>query len=93
MTNVLEVVTIKVRGRVQGVFYRHETKKIAETLGITGFVRNERDGSVFIEAEGDRESLEKLLMWAKTGPRFAKVDSVEPLWGVGTRGQKGFTIQ
>ncbi len=89
----MESLSIRITGKVQGVFFRHESKKIAEGLGITGIVRNEKDGSVFIEAEGEREALDKLLLWAKTGPRYAKVEKVEPMWGVGAGGHKGFLIQ
>ncbi|OHB18681.1 MAG: hypothetical protein A2666_03060 [Parcubacteria group bacterium RIFCSPHIGHO2_01_FULL_47_10b] len=89
----MEKISIRVTGKVQGVFFRHESRKIAETLDITGFVRNEPDGSVFIEAEGEREALLKLLLFTKTGPRYAKVERVEPLWGVGAGGHKSFSIQ
>ncbi|MFB6307312.1 MAG: acylphosphatase, partial [Flavobacteriales bacterium] len=50
---------IRVRGKVQGVFYRATMVENAMRWGIKGFVRNETDGSVYIEAEGDEEALEK----------------------------------
>ena len=58
---------LKVIGRVQGVFFRVSTQKEAIRLGIRGFVRNEPDGSVYIEAEGDRFELEQLLDWIRAG--------------------------
>lgn len=69
--------TIKVIGRVQGVFFRTETRALAEKLGISGFVRNEPDGSVYIEAEGDEESLEKFLSWVSKGPELVKVENLD----------------
>ena len=69
--------TIKVFGKVQGVFYRATTKEVADQLGLKGFVRNEADDSVYIEAEGDELMLEKFIVWCKQGPRMAKVDRLD----------------
>lgn len=68
---------ITVKGYVQGVFYRASTKAVADQLGVKGFVQNESDGNVFIEAEGDEVSLDMFLDWCKEGPEHAKVISVE----------------
>lgn len=68
---------IRVHGRVQGVFFRSSAKHSAKKLGIRGFVRNEPDGTVYIEAEGDEENLERFLGWCRKGPPFARVDKVE----------------
>ncbi len=68
---------IKVYGQVQAVFFRTTAKEEAEKLGITGFARNERDGTVYIEAEGIDESLEKFLQWCKNGPEAALVKKIE----------------
>ncbi len=67
---------IQVVGHVQGVFYRGCTKEKADELGVKGFVRNEPDGSVYLEAEGDHDTLEKLLTWCRQGPARAKVENV-----------------
>jgi acylphosphatase len=67
---------IKVSGRVQGVFYRASTQERAYQLGLKGFVRNEHDGGVYIEVEGDEATLDKFIAWCKQGPRMAKVDTV-----------------
>ncbi len=67
---------ISVYGKVQGVFFRAETQKQAERLGITGYVSNQEDGSVYIEAEGKEEELNRLLEWAKEGSRLAKVENI-----------------
>jgi acylphosphatase len=68
---------IRVSGKVQGVFFRANTKTQADNFGLKGFVRNEPDGSVYIEAEGEGQVLENFVAWCKTGPRFAKVEACE----------------
>lgn len=68
---------IKVYGRVQGVFYRASTQHQAKKLSVFGWVRNEQDGAVKIDAEGSSESLEKFIEWCKKGPELAKVDRIE----------------
>ena len=67
---------IIVSGRVQGVFYRASTKDQAELLGLKGFVRNEPNGDVYIEAEGDDFQLGKFLDWCKQGPPRSIVQKV-----------------
>lgn len=67
---------IKVSGRVQGVFFRYETEKKANQLGLVGFVRNEPDGSVYIEAEGEEGLLKELLDWCAQGPSSASVENI-----------------
>ena len=64
---------IRVEGRVQGVYFRASTKSKAIALGIRGFVRNEFDGSVYIEAEGDEEAVNSFLKWCYKGPDSAIV--------------------
>ena len=67
---------ICVEGKVQGVYFRANTKKIAEELGVKGFVKNQPDGSVYIEAEADEGTLKKFLDWVKVGPPAANVKNV-----------------
>lgn len=67
---------INIRGKVQGVFFRASTQEKADELGLTGFVRNESDGSVYVEAEGSEESLKLFAEWCHHGPRFARVEEV-----------------
>jgi acylphosphatase len=67
---------ITVSGKVQGVFYRATTEKTARQLGITGFVQNESNGDVYIEAQGTEEQLQQLLDWCKRGPERAVVSAV-----------------
>ena len=71
---MIKHVTINVTGKVQGVFFRASTLDQAKALGLNGFVRNEHDGSVYIEAEGSVEHLDKFIAWCKQGPPSAHVD-------------------
>ncbi len=66
-----------ISGRVQGVYYRGSTQKKAQELGISGWVRNRRDGAVELEGEGELVSLRSLYDWCKQGPPAAVVSSVE----------------
>ncbi|HEY8512024.1 MAG TPA: acylphosphatase [Cyclobacteriaceae bacterium] len=68
---------IRVTGRVQGVYFRASTRDVASKLKLRGFVRNEPDGSVYIEAEGNEEALEELVAWCHHGPPRAMVENVE----------------
>lgn len=68
---------LKVHGQVQGVFYRHSAQQQARQLGLSGLARNESDGSVHIEVEGDERSLKEFIDWARVGPSSAKVERVE----------------
>ena len=65
------------RGRVQGVFFRASAKDKANQLGISGYVRNQRDGSVLIHAEADAGVLEEFLKWCKHGSTNAIVSELE----------------
>ena len=67
---------IIVSGKVQGVFYRASARDAASQLGIKGYARNEPDGRVLIEAEGEEEALEKFVAWCRKGPPRASVDEV-----------------
>ena len=77
MENELVCNQIKVTGKVQGVWFRDSTLKKAQELGVKGFVENQSDGSVYIEAEGSKEVMQEFVKWCHEGPPFAKVDSVE----------------
>jgi len=71
---------ITVQGRVQGVFFRAATRRLARRLGLTGWVRNRSDGSVEVLAEGRRDTLEQLLDWWRRGPSGARVTAVRAAW-------------
>lgn len=68
---------IKIFGRVQGVFSRHDSKEVAEGLRLKGFVENLPDGTVYIEVEGNRKSLDKFVDWCRVGPPLAKVTRIK----------------
>jgi acylphosphatase len=67
---------IHIKGRVQGVGFRWSAAHEAKNRGITGFVKNLSDGSVYIEAEGSGEHLNAFIEWCKKGPTFGFVESV-----------------
>jgi acylphosphatase len=67
----------RVRGRVQGVWYRASTAQQAESLGVHGHARNLDDGSVEVLAVGEPGAVEALLQWLWEGPPLAKVKEVE----------------
>ncbi|WP_018476139.1 acylphosphatase [Pontibacter roseus] len=77
MSNNRKHVAIRVHGKVQGVFFRASAQEKAEELGLTGFVQNEPDGTVYLEAEGDVEALQALEAWLHIGPRRARVEHLE----------------
>ncbi|NVB41083.1 acylphosphatase [Pseudenhygromyxa sp. WMMC2535] len=70
-------VHLRIRGRVQGVYYRASTREQAAALGLRGWVRNRPDGSVELVAEGEPGALEALLAWCAQGPPAAQVSAVE----------------
>ena len=67
---------VSVVGRVQGVFFRAWTRDEAETLGVTGWVRNCSDGSVEAHVEGEADAVEEIIDLMKEGPPGARVDKV-----------------
>ena len=83
---------ILVRGLVQGVFFRHTTKKKADEFGLAGSVRNLRDGGVEIVCEGDEEEIKKLIGWSKRGPQGAMVEHVDVAWKEYTGELKEFRV-
>lgn len=68
---------IVVSGRVQGVFFRYNTRIKAESLGIKGFVRNRFDRTVEIVAVGDENPLSEFVKFCKKGPEHAHVDKID----------------
>ena len=64
-------------GKVQGVFYRQSLKVEAHKLGVFGWVRNLPDGNVEALLEGEDDSVNKLIEWARRGPAGSRVDSVK----------------
>ncbi len=83
-----------VYGHVQGVYFRAFTASHAQELGLTGYVRNLLDGkTVEIQAEGERDKLERLINHLKAGPPAAKVEKVETNWAEYTGNYYDFSIR
>ena len=68
---------VVVRGRVQGVGFRYAALEVAEAAGVTGWVRNCRDGTVEALVQGDATSVEAVVAWCRRGPPAARVTDVE----------------
>ncbi|MBU0470358.1 MAG: acylphosphatase [Nanoarchaeota archaeon] len=71
---------IKIKGHVQGVFFRHNIREKAFIYDLKGWVRNSKDGSVEAVFEGEKERLEKMLKFCKAGPIVARIDEVKVEW-------------
>ena len=76
LNQMTRTISILVTGKVQGVFYRRSAKDKARELGLTGEVRNQDDGSVFIVATGGSDLLDAYVEWCKQGPPRAVVSKV-----------------
>ena len=74
-------IKITIKGKVQGVFFRASTKAVADQMGVKGFVKNEKDGSVYVEAEADEITLDIFKEWCNEGPEKSKVENVEIIEG------------
>ena len=68
---------IFVSGRVQGVFFRDSTRRLASELNLVGGVRNCRDGRVEVQVCGLEADVQTLIKWLKIGPKYAKVSTIE----------------
>ena len=68
---------VRIRGRVQGVFFRAWARDEARSVGVCGWVRNCSDGSVEAQLEGDSEAIEELIALMREGPPGARVDDVQ----------------
>jgi acylphosphatase len=74
-----KAVSITIKGRVQGVGFRYSACSIANNLEIKGFVKNNYDGSVYIEAEGKDDNLSEFIQWCRTGPPHAYVSTISTI--------------
>lgn len=71
---------IFVSGKVQGVFFRENCRKLADKFKITGWVKNLKDGRVEAVFEGEEGKVKRMVKWAKRGPIWARVDNLEAVW-------------
>ena len=83
---------VRVRGRVQGVFFRSDLQARARSLAVAGWARNEPDGSVHAVFEGTEEAVDSMVAWCSHGPSGAHVEDVEVTWE-DARGESGFTVR
>jgi acylphosphatase len=70
-------IMIQISGRVQGVWFRQSAKDFSDSIGLVGYVKNNADKTVTIEACGSDEQLKKLVTWCNEGSKMAQVDNVE----------------
>lgn len=87
----MRTVRVKISGRVQGVFFRASCARLADDLGLSGWVRNLPEGDLEAVFQGPDPAVERILAWCREGPRQARVDAVDvrpepPL------GQTGFLV-
>ena len=78
------VLRLEIRGRVQGVGFRWAMVQEAKRLGVRGWVRNRRDGSVEAMLAGRPEAVDRIVEWARKGPRWAEVTAVDVFAGEGS---------
>jgi acylphosphatase len=69
-----------VQGRVQGVFFREETRKTAKLFGVYGWVKNKPDGTVESIVEGEKKDVVSLINWCKNGSPLSQVEKVDVVW-------------
>lgn len=93
MMQMVERLSMRVVGRVQGVGFRHFVRGEARRLGLVGWVRNERNGGVALEAEGSREALEVLVQRVGQGPPSAHVVQVDVSWHPATGAFEAFEVR
>jgi acylphosphatase len=83
---------VRVRGLVQGVYFRESTRRAAEAAGVAGWVRNLADGSVEALFEGAEDAVAEVVGFCRVGPADARVESVEVM-SEAPGGISGFTIR
>lgn len=87
-------VSLKVKGRVQGVGFRMFVQQKAQEMNLQGYVQNEPDGSVSCKVSGARKELERLIEKIKEGPALSRVDDVVINWEQqGNVSEHGFNIR
>ncbi|MFO8234387.1 MAG: acylphosphatase [Bacteroidales bacterium] len=87
-----QAVALTLQGRVQNVGFRFSAKRKAEELDVKGFVKNQIDGTVYIEAEGEPETVNKFISWCHEGPPSAIVEKVNKET-IPVNGYKQFVIK
>ena len=83
----------RISGRVQGVGFRFFVRQAASEFGITGYVRNEPDGSLEVVAESEEDVLRKFLDMLWEGPRSARVGDIQVSWGPPSDEYERFSVR
>ncbi len=68
---------LRIRGRVQGVWYRESMRLEAERLGVTGWVRNRGDDAVEAVVQGEESAVATMIAWCRVGPPAARVENID----------------
>ena len=84
-------VRVVVHGRVQGVYFRAECSEAARARGVSGWVSNQPDGSVYAEFEGQKDAVDAMVDWCRIGPDRAHVTDVE-VSNLAPTGEAGFSV-
>ncbi len=82
-----------ISGRVQGVWFRDSTREMAESMGLSGYVRNRHDGAVEAVFEGPTPKVRAAVAWCHKGPPMARVESVKVTWTEPTGDRSGFRVR
>ena len=89
----MQQIYVIISGQVQNVGFRYSTRQRAESLGLTGFVRNLPDRDVEVVAQGKKEDLDKMAEWLKKGPSSAVVRDAKIEWVKPTKIYECFSIE
>ena len=88
----MRCVRVRISGRVQGVFFRASCARLADELGLSGWVRNRPDGDLEAVFQGSDPAVEDMVAWCREGPPHARVDAVD-VWEEEPVLQTGFRIE
>ncbi len=83
---------VVVHGRVQGVFFRDSCRRAAESRGVSGWAQNNDDGTVEAWFEGERDAVESMVAWSRSGPSRAEVTEVD-VADAEPEGRSGFDVR
>ena len=89
----MKSVSVVVFGTVQGVYYRKSTQIEAQKRGLSGWVRNRRDGTVEIQAQGVEADILSFLEWCRKGPQLARVQKMDIHWLEAQEQFSSFTVK
>ena len=89
----MKALHVRVAGRVQGVGFRYAAVRAGRELGLTGWVRNDTDGSVEVWAQGDADRVDRFVRFLRVGPTGARVDGVVTSPGVANPSLVGFDVR